>query len=106
MYLIGIFRLGVLGVWLLAGNDLFADDWPQWLGPNRDAVWREDGIIEKFTTLSRSSALAVTRKSAAHTCSSRPALPRAGPCSGRTQPLPTGMSMHAMTKRLSALTWR
>lgn len=25
-----------------------ADDWPQWLGPQRDAVWREDGIIEKF----------------------------------------------------------
>ena len=27
---------------------LFADDWPQWLGPNRDSVWRESGIIEKF----------------------------------------------------------
>ena len=26
----------------------FADDWPQWLGPQRDGVWREDGIIEKF----------------------------------------------------------
>jgi outer membrane protein assembly factor BamB len=25
-----------------------ADDWPQWLGPERDAVWRETGIIEKF----------------------------------------------------------
>ena len=25
-----------------------ADDWPQWLGPQRDAVWRETGIIEKF----------------------------------------------------------
>jgi outer membrane protein assembly factor BamB len=25
-----------------------ADDWPQWLGPKRDAVWRESGIIEKF----------------------------------------------------------
>jgi len=23
-----------------------ADDWPQWLGPNRDSVWREQGIIE------------------------------------------------------------
>jgi outer membrane protein assembly factor BamB len=50
MHLIGIFRPGVLGVWLLAGNALFADDWPQWLGPNRDAIWREDGIIEKFPT--------------------------------------------------------
>ena len=25
-----------------------ADDWPQWMGPNRDAVWAESGIIEKF----------------------------------------------------------
>ena len=26
----------------------FADDWPQWQGPQRDSVWRESGIIEKF----------------------------------------------------------
>jgi outer membrane protein assembly factor BamB len=25
-----------------------ADDWPQWLGPQRDSVWRERGILEKF----------------------------------------------------------
>lgn len=25
-----------------------ADDWPQWLGPQRDAIWREKGIVEKF----------------------------------------------------------
>ncbi len=25
-----------------------ADDWPQWRGPNRDGVWRERGVIEKF----------------------------------------------------------
>jgi outer membrane protein assembly factor BamB len=25
-----------------------ADDWPQWLGPQRDGVWRESGIIESF----------------------------------------------------------
>lgn len=23
-------------------------DWPQWLGPQRDGVWRETGIVEKF----------------------------------------------------------
>jgi len=23
-------------------------DWPQWRGPNRDGVWRESGIIQKF----------------------------------------------------------
>ena len=27
-----------------------ADDWPQWLGPNRDGVWRENGIVEKLPT--------------------------------------------------------
>src|SRR5262245_64370322 len=25
-----------------------ADDWPQWLGAQRDGVWREMGIIEQF----------------------------------------------------------
>ncbi|HWW00617.1 MAG TPA: PQQ-binding-like beta-propeller repeat protein [Candidatus Acidoferrum sp.] len=34
---------------LLRGGVLLADDWPQWLGPNRDSVWRETGIVEKFS---------------------------------------------------------
>jgi outer membrane protein assembly factor BamB len=25
-----------------------ADDWPQWLGPERDSVWRETGIVSSF----------------------------------------------------------
>jgi outer membrane protein assembly factor BamB len=25
-----------------------ADDWPQWLGPQRDGVWREQGLQSKF----------------------------------------------------------
>jgi len=25
-----------------------ADDWPQWLGPRRDGVWREKGILARF----------------------------------------------------------
>ncbi|MGC3969655.1 MAG: PQQ-like beta-propeller repeat protein [Pirellulales bacterium] len=25
-----------------------ADDWPQWRGPLRDGVWREEGVVEKF----------------------------------------------------------
>jgi outer membrane protein assembly factor BamB len=27
---------------------LKADDWPQWLGPQRDGMWGETGILEKF----------------------------------------------------------
>lgn len=37
---------------LLFGSCLMsarADEWPQWLGPQRDAVWRETGIVEKFS---------------------------------------------------------
>ena len=25
-----------------------ADDWPQWMGLNRDSVWRETGIVKQF----------------------------------------------------------
>src|ERR1700691_3667796 len=25
-----------------------ADDWPQWLGPKRDGVWREEGLLNRF----------------------------------------------------------
>ena len=37
-------------LFLFAGTTLAArgDDWPQWLGPRRDGVWREDGILTKF----------------------------------------------------------
>ena len=30
------------------GSALRADDWPQWRGANRDDVWNERGILEKF----------------------------------------------------------
>jgi outer membrane protein assembly factor BamB len=38
---------------LVTGLGLFAskvraDDWPQWLGPQRDSIWRETGLVEKF----------------------------------------------------------
>ncbi|HEV3115823.1 MAG TPA: PQQ-binding-like beta-propeller repeat protein, partial [Gemmataceae bacterium] len=26
----------------------FALDWPQWLGPTRDGVWRENGLLARF----------------------------------------------------------
>ena len=28
----------------------FADDWPQWGGPQRDIVWRESGILKTLPT--------------------------------------------------------
>lgn len=39
-----------LFVWFLMYSPCssFADDWPQWLGPKRDSVWRESGIVTHF----------------------------------------------------------
>ena len=37
------YAMGLVGVLSVS-----ADDWPQWMGPQRDAVWRETGIVEKF----------------------------------------------------------
>src|ERR1039457_1003523 len=41
------FYVIVVGCVALVGTTR-ADDWPQWLGPQRDSVWRETGIAEKF----------------------------------------------------------
>jgi outer membrane protein assembly factor BamB len=38
----------VLAAVVLAPTGTQADDWPQWLGPKRDGVWREAGLVEKF----------------------------------------------------------
>jgi len=37
----------VVVLWCCATLAL-ADDWPQWMGPKRDNVWRESGIVERF----------------------------------------------------------
>src|SRR3954470_18418131 len=37
-----------LGLMLCVCAVVRADDWPQWMGPQRDGVWREKGIVEKF----------------------------------------------------------
>ncbi len=29
-------------------SNLCADDWPQWLGPKRDGVWREKNLLSRF----------------------------------------------------------
>jgi outer membrane protein assembly factor BamB len=41
-------RIGLILVLSVGVNVAFADDWPQWLGPDRDSIWRETGIVEKF----------------------------------------------------------
>lgn len=38
----------LLALVLLAASPGQADDWPQWLGPQRDGIWREQGILRKF----------------------------------------------------------
>jgi len=41
-----ILALVALGPFASATNP--ANDWPQWLGPNRDGVWRESGLAQSF----------------------------------------------------------
>jgi outer membrane protein assembly factor BamB len=43
-------RWGLYFLVLLTGSSAIADDWPQWGGPQRDLVWREEGIVETFST--------------------------------------------------------
>jgi outer membrane protein assembly factor BamB len=33
---------------VLCVRGIHADDWPQWMGPQRDGVWRESGIVKDF----------------------------------------------------------
>jgi len=47
-------KIASFGEWIVLLNVAFfpvlaaADDWPQWLGPQRDSVWRETGIVQEF----------------------------------------------------------
>ncbi len=45
----GGYAADVVCIGLLCGA-LQAADWPQWLGPQRDSVWSETGILDKFPT--------------------------------------------------------
>jgi outer membrane protein assembly factor BamB len=37
-----------IAILLFAAVTVRADDWPQWMGPNRDGQWKETGILEKY----------------------------------------------------------
>lgn len=37
-----------LALLLLLATAVQAGDWPQWMGPNRDGVWTETGLLDKF----------------------------------------------------------
>lgn len=40
--------LTILGLAALCTTRSFAEDWPQWMGPMRDNVIREEGLLDKF----------------------------------------------------------
>jgi outer membrane protein assembly factor BamB len=37
-----------LSILFVLSAQALADDWPHWMGPKRENVWRETGILEKF----------------------------------------------------------
>lgn len=41
-------RQASIGLAVAACLSARSDDWPQWLGPQRDGVWRETGIVSQF----------------------------------------------------------
>jgi outer membrane protein assembly factor BamB len=41
-------RLLVFFTLLVLANSAVADDWPHWMGPQQDNVWRESGIMNRF----------------------------------------------------------
>jgi len=48
MNLTKIWTLLALLLALSLGEHVRAEDWPQWMGPQRDNVWRETGILQRF----------------------------------------------------------
>ncbi len=41
-------RLGLMGLLALVSLSARAEDWPEWRGEGRLAIWKEDGILEQF----------------------------------------------------------
>lgn len=44
----GCVAVALTALGTLCAPQLLADDWPQWMGPGRDNVWREQGLLERF----------------------------------------------------------
>jgi outer membrane protein assembly factor BamB len=42
-------RMMFFGLAFLAADWLRGDDWPQWMGPNRDNRWTESGVLTEFS---------------------------------------------------------
>lgn len=40
--------ISAVALLLILTTSVRADDWPHWMGPQRDNVWRETGLLEKF----------------------------------------------------------
>jgi outer membrane protein assembly factor BamB len=38
----------VIVAWCVCCVSAWGDDWPQWLGPQRDSIWRETGVVRVF----------------------------------------------------------
>lgn len=45
---LGMRSLAITILVVMTGIKVRGDDWPQWMGPGRDNVWREKGILERF----------------------------------------------------------
>lgn len=41
-------RILIVAFVVAIAGAVHADDWPQWLGPRRDSVWRDNGILDRF----------------------------------------------------------
>jgi outer membrane protein assembly factor BamB len=62
-----VYTISVVALFLGSAS---ADDWPHWMGPQADGVWREQGVLEEFPT----NGLAVRWRAAVNPGYSGPAV--------------------------------